>query len=318
MEQKSVLPEAVLQRHRKERKELQSKVQALKKTAIKGDKKKKKEVQEEISKLEAEMDKLHASELNNLNGVPGQPNSPDNNISDATDVTECVGNLSLDKDSGDEEVPGLKQQRITKAQRRREKKALQSKERELRIIEQEAENVYSARNVELETIKRILKERDLMIHDIPSDGNCLYCAVDHQLREVRGFAPGVVELRFKTGTILKNNPNEYLPFLSHPDTGEMFTEPQYFDYCSQVIATTAWGGQVELRALSEALKCGIEVIQAEGPPIIVGETYCQNREPRLVLTYHRNMYSLGEHYNSVEKYRDPPEDDENQKLDETV
>lgn len=40
-----------------------AKVQALKKTAIKGDKKKKKEVQEEVLRLESEMDKRHEEEL---------------------------------------------------------------------------------------------------------------------------------------------------------------------------------------------------------------------------------------------------------------
>jgi GTP-binding protein EngB required for normal cell division len=39
------------------------KIQALKKSATKGDKKKKKEVQEEIVKLETEMDKRHEEEL---------------------------------------------------------------------------------------------------------------------------------------------------------------------------------------------------------------------------------------------------------------
>ncbi|BES89596.1 OTU-like cysteine protease [Nesidiocoris tenuis] len=301
----------IQQRHKREKKELLARIQALKKTATKGDKKKKKEVQEEISRLEAEMEKRHAAEIKCLNGTKsGDANSEDEAVADLADN---VGGLSVgDKDSGDEEVPGLKQHRITKAQRRRERKALQTKERELRIIEQEAENVYGVRNVELETIKKILKERDLMIHEIPSDGNCLYCAVDHQLEEIRGSGPGVQELRQKTGTVLKENPNEYLPFLSHPDTGEMFTEPQYYDYCNQVMDTTAWGGQVELRALSEALKCGIEVIQSDGPSIIVGEEYISGGCRPLVLTYHRNMYSLGEHYNSVQKYRDPPEDgDEN-------
>uniref|UniRef100_A0A0A9X8U4 OTU domain-containing protein 6B n=1 Tax=Lygus hesperus TaxID=30085 RepID=A0A0A9X8U4_LYGHE len=307
--------EDIVQRHKREKKELQAKIQSLKKTATKGDKKKKKEVQEEINKLEADIENRHATELSNLNGVDGEASNGDKEVED---LTESVGGLAFDRDSGDEEVPGLKQHRITKAQRRREKKAMQTKERELRIIEQESENVYGVRNVELETIKKILKERDLMIHDIPSDGNCLYFAVDHQLESVRGCRMGVVELRHKTGSILKDNPNEYLPFLSHPDTGEMFTEPQYFDYCDQVISTTAWGGQVELRALSEALKCGIEVIQAEGPSILVGEAYCKGGEPRLVLTYHRNMYSLGEHYNSVEKYRDPPEGDDQQSPAESV
>lgn len=293
--------EEIISRHRKEKKDLQAKIQALKKTATKGDKKKKKEVSDEISKLESELEKRHNEELEGFNS------SNSNNAEDK--LGDSVNNLTLsDGEDGLDEVPGLKQHRITKAQRRREKKALQVKERELRINEQEAENLYGARAVELETIKNILKERGLMIHEIPSDGNCLYCAIDHQLKQTFGNAPGIKELRSKTSTILRENSNEYLPFLSHPDTGEMLTENQFYDYCDQVAQTTAWGGQVELRALSEALKCCVEVIQAEGPPMVVGEDYINGGGPKLILTYHRRMYSLGEHYNSVKPY--VPEEEE--------
>ena len=44
----------------------QAKIQSLKKTASKGDKKKKKEVTEEIAKLEAEMNERHDKELADL------------------------------------------------------------------------------------------------------------------------------------------------------------------------------------------------------------------------------------------------------------
>ena len=47
--------EALLKRQRKEKKDLQATIQGLKKTASKGDKKKKKEVAEEIAKLEQEL-----------------------------------------------------------------------------------------------------------------------------------------------------------------------------------------------------------------------------------------------------------------------
>lgn len=55
----------------------------------------------------------------------------------------------------------------------------------------------------------------------------------------------------------------------------------------------------QLRALSHALKCCIEVIQAAGPPVVLGGEY---PPPALMLTYHRHMYNLGEHYNSVTDY----------------
>ena len=45
---------------------LPAKIQALKKSATKGDKKKKKEVQEEIANLEADLDRRHKEEEENL------------------------------------------------------------------------------------------------------------------------------------------------------------------------------------------------------------------------------------------------------------
>lgn len=62
---------------------------------------------------------------------------------------------------------------MSKAQKRRAKKVTQLKERELRILEQEISNLNGARHLETEEIKRILKEKNLMISEIPSDGNWL-------------------------------------------------------------------------------------------------------------------------------------------------
>lgn len=64
-------------------------------------------------------------------------------------------------------------QRLSKAQKRRNKKDTQLKERELRILEQEISNLNGARHLETEEIKKLLKEKNLMIHEIPSDGNWL-------------------------------------------------------------------------------------------------------------------------------------------------
>lgn len=61
--------------------------------------------------------------------------------------------------------------RVSKAQRRRDKKASREKERERLIEEQEAENVHGPRNMELQAIQHLLKERKLMLKEIPSDGN---------------------------------------------------------------------------------------------------------------------------------------------------
>lgn len=55
----------------------------------------------------------------------------------------------------------------------------------------------------------------------------------------------------------------------------------------------------QLRALSDALKHSIEVIQASGSPMTIGEQYLSQHKKPLIVTFHRHLYRLGEHYNAV-------------------
>ena len=122
-----------------------------------------------------------------------------------------------------------------------------------------------------------------------------------------GVTSSVSELRQQTATELRTNSGQYLPFLSlSPGQFEVsrplicpchLTCSLYSQaYCTKMASTPEWGGQVELLALSSVLQRPIEVIQAEGAPVVVGE---QLTASRLLLTYHRHAYGLGEHYNSV-------------------
>ncbi|XP_072765005.1 deubiquitinase OTUD6B [Anoplolepis gracilipes] len=277
--------EELTQKHKKERKELQALIQTLKKSICKGDKKKKKEVTEEIGRLEETLEKRQAEELNTwrlshvtLNDQQTEPASEE-----------------VSKDNSLEQST----HRISKAQKRREKKAIAEKERNQRIIEQEALNIYGKRNVEMEAIKEILSKQNLMIYEIPSDGHCLYNAVAHQLK-INGETPlSLDDLRTKTADYLRKNMNDFLPFLSNPDSEDLLTPEEYEKYCNDVAETSAWGGAVELQVLSHILKRPIEVIQATGAPYIIGDEYSNGK--KVTLTYHRHMYELGAHYNSVTK-----------------
>ncbi|EFN80527.1 deubiquitinase OTUD6B [Harpegnathos saltator] len=280
--------EGLLQKHKKERKELQAKIQILKKSICKGDKKKKKEVTEEIGRLEENLEKHQTEEWNEWRLAHVTLNDEE----ESGHVSE-----EIDKDNSCLEQP---MQRVSKAQKRREKKAIAEKERNQRIIEQEALNVFGKRNLEIEAIKKILSERGLMIYEIPSDGHCLYNAVAHQLK-VNGETPlSLHDLRMKTANYLRENMNDFLPFLSNPDSDNLLTFEEFEKYCTDVAETSAWGGAVELQVLSCILKCPIEVIQATGAPYIIGDQYTNGK--RVTLTYHRHMYELGAHYNSVTNY----------------
>lgn len=56
----------------------------------------------------------------------------------------------------------------------------------------------------------------------------------------------------------------------------------------------------QLQVLSKVLKCPIEVVQATGVPYIIGSEFEPNR--KVTVTYHRHIYELGAHYNSVTKF----------------
>lgn len=283
-------------RHKKERKELQSKIQALKKTAGKGDKKKKKEVLEEIARLETDLDKRHADELANAEKTTAngddtsQPDANQNQIESSDVVEEKTG-------------------RVSRAQKRREKKANEEKVRQADILAQDEINKTGARAIELNTIKKLLAKRDLIIHPIASDGNCLYNAIRNQLQVTDRFVDDVRTLRNKTADYILQNKDSLIFYMTNADTGNCLNDTEFEKYCSDLRNTAAWGGQIEISALSQVLQVPIEVIQATGPPTIQGDD--KFKGPNLVITYHRNMFSLGEHYNGTRLSNKNSTDDEN-------
>lgn len=278
------LNEDLVARHKKERKELQAKIQALKKTAGKGDKKKKKEVLEEIARLESDLDKRHADEL--ANAETNTVNGDDHSNQEDDNQNQVDANESNDKTN-----------RVSRAQKRRDKKANDEKVRQAEILAQEEINKTGPRVIELNTIKNILAKRNLLLHPIASDGNCLYNAIRNQLQVTGRFADDVQTLRHKTANHISENKDSLIFYMTNPDTGDCLTDTEFEKYCADLKNTAAWGGQIEISALSQILQVPIEVIQATGPPTIQGDD--KFKGPNLIITYHRNMYSLGEHYNGT-------------------
>lgn len=278
------LDEDLASRHKKERKELQAKIQALKKTAGKGDKKKKKEVLEEIARLESDLDKRHANELAQAETT--------------TTTTVNGANHSNEEDANQNQVVDGddKTNRVSRAQKRRDKKANEEKIRQAEILAQEEINKTGPRVIELNTIKNILAKRNLLLHPIASDGNCLYNAIRNQLQVTGKFADDVQTLRDKTANYILQNKDSLIFYMTNPETGDCLSDAEFEKYCADLKNTAAWGGQIEISALSQILQLPIEVIQATGPPTIQGDNF---KGPNLIITYHRNMYSLGEHYNGT-------------------
>lgn len=72
-------------------------------------------------------------------------------------------------------------------------------------------------------------------------------------------------------------------------------------YCDKVASLTdaEWGGQLEVKALSAALNVPILIYAADGPVVTMNDADSSSTKP-LRVTFHKNYYTLGEHYNSVE------------------
>jgi len=165
------------------------------------------------------------------------------------------------------------------------------------------------------------------IHEITPDGHCMYHAIAHQLASLgmipsdQADNPGYT--RQAAAKYMMANPEEFrffLPSVNGEDTAEatehegVMTEEEYSRYCGNVQNTGEWGGEPEIQALSRAFKIPIHVIQ-RGPPTVVShggvnDTAGGSLTPqqsvaegdRVVrISYHRRMYGLGEHYNSLAK-----------------
>ena len=111
-------------------------------------------------------------------------------------------------------------------------------------------------------------------------------------------------MRQVAGSYLRNHALEFAPFLGLDLDNN--TDKQAFDtYCMKVESDilAEWGGQLEIRAISEALQVAIYVYAANAPVVRMGEENAHNTTP-LRLAYHRHYFSLGEHYNSVVPIQD--------------
>ncbi|XP_032574624.1 deubiquitinase OTUD6B [Drosophila sechellia] len=283
-------------RHRRERKDLQAKLQAMKKNAPKNNKNKRKEFLEEMARLEGELEQRHKAELKAAEAI------------EAPLVVEAVAKEPAEKPEtevpDDDEIEDKEEQlapnqRVSKAQKRRDKKAKEARAREAEIKTelQNAANQPTPKLIELQQITAKLSQRQLSLHNIPSDGDCLYQSIRHQL--IVNALPGhsVQELREETANYVRAHKDSLISYMVHPETGELLNDQQFEQYCHDIAKTHAWGGHIELKAISSLLRVPIEVIQAEGAPTILGQEEFGGSP--LIICYHRHIYQLGAHYNST-------------------
>ncbi|CAK9786242.1 cysteine proteinase [Cutaneotrichosporon oleaginosum] len=162
------------------------------------------------------------------------------------------------------------------------------------------------------------------IHEIQPDGHCMYSAVADQLGLLGILAPQEADNPYTTrhaaAKYMREHKDDFLPFLPSVDGEDMpgatddgiMNDAQFEEYCHRVEETGEWGGEPEIQALSRAFNVPIHVIQ-RGPPTVVSHGGSEDAfggamdakasaaagERIVRITYHRRMYGLGEHYNSL-------------------
>ncbi|KAH7578409.1 hypothetical protein JRO89_XS01G0377900 [Xanthoceras sorbifolium] len=291
----------MLSRHRREIAQLQNKEVELKKAAAKGSKAeqkaKKKQVEEEITRLSAELKEKQAEELASL----GYSKSNGTEKSNLDNLVKAIAGVSV-TNQHDHSKP-------SKGAKRREKRAQQEAAREQRIQEEQS-NIVSDRMVEDEKLEKKLEPLGLTVNEIKPDGHCLYRAVEDQLAHLSGGSSPYTfqKLREMVAAYMRDHASDFLPFyLSEnmiTDDSDSSQAERFENYCKEVESTAAWGGELELRALTHCLRKHIMIYSGSFPDVEMGKEYKSDggsdlSNASVMLSYHRHAFGLGEHYNSL-------------------
>eukprot|EP00667_Euglena_gracilis_P022228 EG_transcript_24628 len=190
-----------------------------------------------------------------------------------------------------------KEERAAYYKKKRDKER-QKQQKELKATKAEQGQVLGRqRDEENAKLKARLTEKGLVYTSVPSDGHCMYRALEHQLK-LLGRAQGgsYQELRQAAAEYIRRHPDAFAPFLMSAD-GEPLTAEEFEEYLRGVEGA-AWGDNPELQALAHSLRSRIVVLTAEGPEHVFGAEYAAEGDT-MMLTYHRHLHTLGEHYNSA-------------------
>lgn len=324
-------------KHRKEQRDLQSKITQKKKSATK---KTRKGVNDECVELERRLGERQREEIAALNVEPLSGTSDESN-GDQTkarpsqfEETSNEANGSLPEDSppqpegasaqvrgydvrnaleGHSMADGLDQSKQSKKpnrQKARLAKRAAGQEALAAKAAEEAADLPDLREAERAAMLKEFENHGLKEKEIRPDGHCLYSAVADQLKQIGvGLKPQLVSKRIDNET---NGDFEELAdyrivrctaagFMSqNPDDFLPFLEEPLDEYTHKIRDTAEWGGQLELLALAKAYGVEIHVIQGVSRlEKIVPDTRTEGKT--IWLAYYRHNYGLGEHYNSLRK-----------------
>ncbi|PIC36559.1 hypothetical protein B9Z55_015504 [Caenorhabditis nigoni] len=296
----------ILARHRKEKKDLRAKMTAMKKAAKSGNKQKLKETNAECEKMEKEQEERHKQELAAEQTPPTEAPPP-------VEAPPIVPEEEGPPEENDDEEGGVankfyKTLHISSknAKKQAKKKEQAEKMKAAQAADKEkAKNKDSERHQEKATIKMLLTKDHLRMIEISADGDCMYNSLVHQLQE-EGIEISVRKLRKACGQYMREHKDDVAPFIADTDvdTSAQKTSDEKWEKYLEGVEKPAdqggvWGGELELRAISQHYKKVILVYRAEGPHKIGAEFESAEDRP-LRIVYLRLAYTLGEHYNSTE------------------
>jgi hypothetical protein len=137
---------------------------------------------------------------------------------------------------------------------------------------------------EYQKLEQSLNKHGLAISKVDADGSCLFSAFALNLPGSSGAS-----LRKLAVDYMIANPDDFAPFIdseAYPDGFE--------DYCNRMRRHTTWGGQLEIQALSLALKVNVFVYQTGEKSTIKMINFEESSTQCVTVSYHD-----GEHYNAV-------------------
>lgn len=307
--------EALQARHRKEQRDLVSRITQKKKQASK---KTRKGVNDECERLEQDLKERQARELAIHNGEKpdeepaleeDEPEAEEGQAGQVNGVAKAVEDLSIASpkaEGGAPEQNGAKK----KPNRAKARLARRTAEHDALVAQakEEAANMPDLREQERTRMERHFGKHRVEVKEIRADGHCLYAAVADQM-ETRGLGlkpriqvktqeeaklPDYKKVRYAAADLVESNPGDFVGFMEEP----------LEVYLQKIRETGEWGGHMELTALAKSYGVKINVLHSDGrvDKIEPGEDVDPGEDAREIwLGYYRHSHGLGEHYNSLRK-----------------
>lgn len=293
--------EELLAKHRKEKRDLQSRVTQKKKNATK---KTRKGVNDECERLERDLEAVQQAELEALQ--PSQVSVVEDGLNTLSisepPIVEIAPAATQDQSaaSKDESVNDSSEAatatRTKKPNRQKARLARRAADQEadMAAAAEEAAALPDRREQELSAMRKHMKELDLTETPIRPDGHCLFSACARGIPNLGSGQNQYQEVRSAAATFMASHPDDFSAFLDEP----------LESYITKIRDTAEWGGQLELQAIARSYDIDINVLQADGRVEKVTSGEGEDHET-IWLAYYRHSFGLGEHYNALTKTIQP-------------